>query len=510
MSAKSPRPLLGTETLFPPPLFWSPDSRVIAYDATGAGALRKVGLTGGAPEKICDLPGTAVGGSWTTDGVIIIGNPTGGILRCPATGGEPAALTVTESEGEAHLMPSFLRDGRHFLYLRISRAAPERSGIYVSDLNAAPPRTGKRLFTAGFGATFVASANSGSGAIVFARDGGLYAQRFDEVRLELTGEPVRFAGQIGSYLDWAAYSASATALVYREPEPAAQLTWFDRHGQALDRIGSPEHVAGLALSPDGDRVLIARHTPQNIADQDLWLYDLTRGANPRRLTSAPTLEFFPVWRTNDTFIYASGGGETGIYRQTVGRDRELLFDSGIWDVPTSTTPDGGVTLYSSLRDQAMRSDVWVYTSKSASDGSPLIRRQFDQGQAQLSPDRRWIAYVSNETGRNEVLVAEFQLDAERASISDSVLVSKGGGFAPRWRADGHELFYLQADGSVMAVEVNFVPRLAAGATRRLFAVPGVVPEWGLTKDGARFLFAVPIASAPSLNIIQNWQSLLPQ
>jgi Tol biopolymer transport system component len=197
----------------------------------------------------------------------------------------------------------------------------------------------------------------------------------------------------------------------------------------LDRIGSPEHVAGLALSPEGDRVLIARHTPQNTADQDLWLYELTRGANPRRLTSAPTLEFLPVWRTNDAFIYASGGGETGIYQQTVGRERELLFDSGIWDVPTSVTPDGRVTLYSSLRDQTMRSDVWVYTTKSGSDGSPVIRRQFDQGQAQLSPDRRWIAYVSNETARNEVFVAAFRLDeaADRTSISDSVLVSKGGG-----------------------------------------------------------------------------------
>jgi hypothetical protein len=167
-------------------------------------------------------------------------------------------------------------------------------------------------------------------------------------------------------------------------------------------------------------------------------------------------------------------------------------------------------LFSTFRDPTTRADVWLYTPAHGSDGSPVIKRPFDQGQAQLSPDRHWIAYVSNETARNEVFVAEFQLDAEGASIGDSVLVSKGGGFAPRWRADGRELFYLQADGSIIAVDMNFAPRLTANSTRRLFVVPGVVPEWGISKDGTRFLFAVPVAPAPSLNIIQNWQSLLPQ
>jgi DNA-binding winged helix-turn-helix (wHTH) protein/microcompartment protein CcmK/EutM len=510
MNAVSPQPLLGTETLFPTPLFWSPDSTMIAYDATGAGTLRKVGITGGASERVCDLADTAVGGSWNSDGVIIVGNPKGGIMRCMAAGGDPAPVTVVpEGEPEAHLMPSFLGDGRRFLFLRISRAKPERSGLYVSELHAAPAES-KRLLTAGFGATYVPADRSGLGVIVFGRDGGLHAQRFDERRLELKGEPIRLASQVGSYLDWAAYSASATTVVYREPDPAAQLTWFDRDGQVLDRLGEPEQVAGLTLSPDGNRVVIARHTPQNTADQDLWLYDLTRAANPRRLTSATTLELFPMWRTNEAFIYTSGGGETGIYQQRVGGDRELLFNSGIWDVPTSVTADGALMLFSTFRDPTTRADVWLYTPAHGSDGSPVIKRPFDQGQAQLSPDRHWIAYVSNETARNEVFVAEFQLDAEGASIGDSVLVSKGGGFAPRWRADGRELFYLQADGSIIAVDMNFAPRLTANSTRRLFVVPGVVPEWGISKDGTRFLFAVPVAPAPSLNIIQNWQSLLPQ
>lgn len=514
LSAHAPKPLPGTETLSPPLLIWSPDSSVIAFDTTGSGALKKVSLTGGAPQKVCDLTGTAVGGSWNRDGVIIVGNPTGGIMQCPAAGGAPTPVTRTSaSEAEIHLFPSFLSDGRHFIYLRVSRTTPEHSGAYVTELNAASPGAGKRLFTTGFAAAYVPSIDARPGLIVFGRDGALFAQRFDEQRLDLTGEPLQLADRVGSFLDYAYFSASATTLVYKAPEPASQLTWFDRNGREVGRIGSPEHIAGLALSPEGDRAIVARHAPQNTVDQDLWLYDLTRGANPRRMTSAPTLEFFPVWRTNDRFVYTAGGGETGIYQQAVGGERELLFNSGFWeDVPTSVSADGSVLLYSTLREPTMRLDVWVRAAQSASadDGVPLIRREFDQGQAQISPDQRWVAYVSNEAGPNEVFVAELRFDpaSGNAAVGDGVLVSKGGGFAPRWRGDGRELYYLRTEGSVMAVEVNAAPALTPGATTQLFRLSHVIPEWGVTNDGRRFLFAVPVSSPEPFNIIRDWQAAL--
>jgi hypothetical protein len=198
---------------------------------------------------------------------------------------------------------------------------------------------------------------------------------------------------------------------------------------------------------------------------------------------------------------------TGAYQQNVGRERELLFDSGFWDIPTSASADGSLTLYTAFREPTMRSDVWVHIAGAGSaDGVPLIRGEFDQGQAHLSPNRRWVAYVSNETGPNEVFVAEFRFDPAtgKAVTGESVQVSKEGGFAPRWRADGRELFYLKDGGTVMALEVSAGPNFSPGVIMRLFAVPGVIPEWGVTKDGRRFLFAVPVSPPPPFNIVRDW------
>ncbi len=508
LSAPSPRPLPGTESAFAPIVIWSPDSTSLAFDAVGT--LKKVSLSGGAPQRVCDLGGTAVGGSWSRDGVIIIGNPRGGVLQCPASGGHATPVTVTDrSQSESHVFPSLLPDGRHFIYLRVSRTTPEQTGVYLAELNAPAAGPGRRLITTGFAASYVAAMDAGPGLIVFARDGALFAQRFDDKRLELSGEPVRLADGIGSGLDWPYFSASPSMLVYRAPDPPFQLTWFGRDGGNLGGIGSAEHVAGLALSPNGDRAIVARHAPLATADQDLWLYDLTHDANPRRLTIAPTLEFWPVWSTNDSFVYGSGGGGTGVYQQTVGANRQLLFNSGEWDMPTSVSADGRMTLFTTFREPAKRTDVWVRTAEGpAAAGVPLFTREFDQGQAQFSPDERWVAYVSNESGRNEVFVAEFRLDAATGtpSAGDSLPVSKGGGFAPRWRGDGHELFYLKADGSVMAVVVKTTKGFSAGSNRRLFGVPSVLPEWGVTKDGSRFLFAVPVSPSPPFTVVQGWQA----
>jgi hypothetical protein len=167
-----------------------------------------------------------------------------------------------------------------------------------------------------------------------------------------------------------------------------------------------------------------------------------------------------------------------------------------------------VVVFTTVADPAMGADIWIWTNK----GAPLITREGDQTQAQLSADGRWLAYVSNESGRNEVFVAAFRFDESTgdATVGDSLSVSAGGGFAPRWRGDGKELFYLKVDGSVMAIEADGAPAFSSGPARRLFIVPGVFPEWGVTNDGSRFLFAVPTAPPPPLDIIYDWQSALPK
>lgn len=514
MSALAPYPLAGSDVFtIAPPLIWSPDSRFLAF--SGAQGLRRISLSGGTPQTICEtnVPIPVVGGDWNRDGVMLLGNPIGGVSRCSSTGGSATLVTHPEpSSQESHLMPSFLSDGRRFIYLRIVRSRPEGSGIYVGDLGSESTDHGKRLIATGFPARYVPAVDDGSGFIVFAQDGALYAQRFDEAQLTLTGEPRRLADRIGSYLDWAYFAVSPTTLVYRAPEPPFQLTWFDRQGRDVGHIGEPEHVAGLALSPDDGHAIVAKHAPQSVVDQDLWLYDLTRRANPTRQTSAPSLEFWPLWATNDRFVYGLGGGDSGVYQQTVGGDRQLLFKTDQVAFPTSATGDGRIVLFTTFRDAARGADVWVWTAEDSKGGAPLAAREFHQTQAQLSRDGRRVAYVSNESGRNEVFIADVRIDPAIGSVSvgESLPISEGGGFAPRWRGDGRELFYLTIDGAVMAVEVDQNGTTFSASPRKLFNVPGVMQEWGVTKDGSRFLFAVPVGPTPPLTIVRDWQARLPK
>ena len=508
------RPLVGTEAAFFYPFFWSPDSSSIAFDATGAGGLRMVNLVGGAPQRVCDLGAPVVGGSWNRSGVMIVGQAYGVIMQCPAAGGAATPVTsVAAGDPEAHLFPSFLPDGRHFIYLSISRRTPERTGIYVAELNNPSPVPAKRLLTTGFAATYVAAIDSGPGFLVFARDGALIAQRFDEQKLQPVGEPISLADRVGTFLDGADFSASPTTLLYRAPAAPLQLTWFDRDGRDVESVGAPEHMTAFDLSPDGARAIVARHAPLNTVDQDLWLYDARRDANPRRLTTSPMLEWSPRWAASDRFVFTSEEGEPGLYSQTVSGDRDLLMTGRPWPVTSSVSGDGRVILYSQLHDPKTGVDVWVHAVRGdQADDVPLLTGPGNQEQAQIAPDGRWVAYVSNESGSNEVFIAESRLDSatHRFMVGESVTLSKGGGFAPRWRSDGRELFYRTADGSVMSINITEGRGFPPADAKRLFAVPGALPDWGVAPDGRRFLFAMPTSDPRPYQIVLDWQAAIPK
>lgn len=510
LSEPTPHPIFGSEGFIMPPPIWSPRSDAIAFGH--GGWLKRVTLAGGLPRNVCEFPDLAVGGSWNRDDVILVGNPRGPLLRCPASGGHATPVTRTAGPREMHLMPAFLSDGRHFIYLRIYRDAPERSGICVGHLDGRSSADDDvRLLETGFNAVPVPESEAGPGAIVFMRDGALFAQRFDDQRIALRGAPVRLADQVGSFLDGGFFSASPRILVYRAPDPLYQLAWFDRDGRQLHRVGAPEPVAGLALSPDDGRALVVRHAPHNAVDQRLWLLDLQRDANPQPLTFGSAIALWPSWISNDRFAYGFGGGDSHVYEQTLGGKARLWFHGGGTSGVT-TTCDGRVAVFASAPTPPTRTDLWVWTMHGPSEGMPLVVREGDQNQAQLSPDGRWLAYVSNETGRYEVLVAPFRYNSAtgEASVGESLSISNGGGFAPRWRSDVKELFYLKLDGSVMAVDVHETSGPAAGSGQRLFMLPDVFHEWGISRDGGRFLCAVPTAPTPPLHIVQNWQSLLPE
>ena len=284
------RPLLGTEVALEvtPPFFWSPDSRSIAFDA--GGKLKKIDIAGGPAQTICELPGLAVGGSWNKEGVIVFGNdaPGVGLMRVSAAGGRAIVLThvdLSRKEG-IHLLPSFLPDGRHFLYYRSSRI-PENSGTYVGSIEADPLRQDSRQLLASVPALYAPSTDSSTGQLLFLRSGTLFAQPFDPKRLQLMGEPVPVAEGVGSYLAYGFFSISDTGiLAYRTLAQEFQLTWLDRQGKAISRVGEPGPYSSLAVSPDGTRAVVSLNNfTRGPAAWSLWLLDLTRGTS-KRFTSA--------------------------------------------------------------------------------------------------------------------------------------------------------------------------------------------------------------------------------
>ena len=513
MDALAPQPLSGTEVALgglTPPMFWSPDSRFVAFDA--GGQLKKIDVRGGAPQKVCDLPLLALGGAWNREDVIIVGNANGGLMRCAASGGPASVVTqVDASRGEStHLLPSFLPDGKHFLYLSVSRNAPEMTGVYVRALDDRPEeRTRPRVLTTGFGAAYVHDVASGIGRLLFVRDSTLFAQPFDPARQQLSGDAVRVAEPVGSFLDGAFFSVSTNGvLVFRGPDEDRQLTWFDRRGRILGRAGEAGRYSGLTLDPSEMRAVLVKQTDRATADQDLWLLELSQ-SRPSRLTFDARLEASPVWSHDGRQLFFTTTGAVGsLFEQSLsGTDAALLLQTGEHKVPTSASSDGRFLLYTAMRPTATRFDVWVLPLTGDRTPFPFVRREFDQLQGQFSPDGRWVAYVSNESGRHEVLVRPFT-PAGAAGTVESSVVSKGGGTSPRWGADGKELYYLAPNGTVTSVAFATDRGVPTGPQRVLFQAPGADADWAVTRDGERFLLAVPAGrSTPSpFTVVFNWQA----
>ena len=491
LDASEARPLPGTEIALGglvPPMFWSPDSRFVAFDAIGQ--LKKVDVTGGSPETVCTVP-AAIGGSWSQDGVIVVGSPQGGIVRCPASGGEASIVTQPDASRQesAHLLPWFLPDGRRFLYLSVSRTAPENSALYVHTLDA-PPGTASstRLLAAGFGAAYVPDGAREQGHLLFVRDGALFAQAFDPSRLQITGEAARIAEPVGSFLDGGFFSASRTGtLAFRAPDEMLRLTWLNRLGNVVERVGQAGKYGGLALAPEQTRAVVVQRATRSTADQDLWLVDLRSGRSSR-LTFDARLEERLVWSDDGRRIYFTGSGALGsLFEQSITGEQgaRLLLESPQHKMPTSISRDGRFLLYTNETTGSTRGDVWVLPLSGERTPYPFIRRPFDQDQAQFSPDGTWVAYVSNESGRQEVLVRPFAPasahDAE--SAGESVPVSRSGGTAPRWRADGKELFFITPDDAIVSVPVSVRPVLEVGSPTTLFHAPGIAADWGVSTDG---------------------------
>ncbi len=419
-----------------------------------------------------------------------------------------------------HLLPSFLPDGRHFVYLRISRRAAEASGIYVGTLDAKPEeQISTRLLPYAQGLTFAPSTDSGPGRLLFLREGTLMAQPFDTQRLELAGDAVPVARQVGSFLDAGFFSASSNGvLAYRTAERDFQVAWFDRQGSMLGRVSEPGRFRDVALSPDGTRAAASRTNPQDAANADLWLLDLARGSGAARFTSSAGVSESPVWSPDGNRIaFSSRGQRVNLIYQKLSSgakdEEELPARDGLIKTPTHWSPDGRFLLYAAA-DPNSRWDLWVLPMDGDSKPVPFAHSRFDEEQGRFSPDGRWVAYVSNESGPSEVYVRGFASDFSggSASAGGSVLVSKGGGTAPRWRADGKELFYLAPNEKMMAVDLTINSAFQTGTPTPLFQAPSGVIVGDVAADGKRFLLVTPVGQSAStpFTVVVNWVAGLKQ
>ncbi|HEV3214326.1 MAG TPA: protein kinase [Vicinamibacterales bacterium] len=501
------RSLAGTEDATSP--FWSPDSRFLAFFSSGK--LKKVDVSGGPPQTLCNAAGLARGGTWSSQGTILFSAGQGTpIWRVPAAGGTPARVTTVDSALEqSHNWPQFLPDGRHFLYWVFVRAQdPEKNSVIIGSLDDRPDSPERRRLLPGDSMALYSA-----GHLLFDREGVLMAQPFDAARLQWRGDPFPVVQQVNQVLGrygWRAFSVSSDgSLVYRAGAGTkTQLAWFDRTGKEVGRLGQPEDQLAPSLSPDQKRVAVAQRDARG--QLDIWLLELARDTSTRFTTFQPAINSIPVWSPDSGRIVFNSNrdGHFDLYVRAssgAGNDEPLLKSSDPKS-PTDWSFDGRLVLYQ-VQDPKTKYDLWVLPLEGDRKPVPVLQTEFNEMNGRFSPDGRWIAYQSDESTRAEVYVQRFPMS------SGKVRVSTNGGNRPRWRRDGKELFYLNPDGKMMAVEVKATATaLEAARPRELFqtrvasALFGA-PTYDVTADGQRFLIdtALDEAGGPTpMTVVMNW------
>lgn len=503
------QPIPGTEGgAFP---FWSPDSRTIGFFADGK--LKKIEAGGGPAITLCDAP-TGRGGTWNREGVIVFGRDANSPLhQVPAAGGASRPVTQLNLErGEnTHRWPHFLPDGQHFLYLaRIGQvgAGLEGTGIWLASLSGGPPQ---RLIAAASNAVFAA------GHILFARDSLLMAQPFDADKMELSGEafPIAEGIQNDASFSRAVFSASETGvLVYHTGalSPGTSLEWFDRRGKRLGTLGEPSVYIDLKISPDGGKVAVAVADPR-IGPPDVWIFETARGLRTR-FTFDPGSETNPVWSPDGTrLVYRTSTvrGIPDLYTKSVaGSGQEsLLLESPLAKIPISWSSDGRFLAYETRGAATTVADIWILPFGEGGKPKVFMETRFREGQPHFSPDGRWLAYVSDESGRDEVYVTPFPGPGRKWQISTS------GGYQPRWRRDGKEIFYLAPSNAITAVEVSVrADTFHVGSAKPLFQTLPLRngSAYDVTGDGQRFLVNLLLQqqSSDPMTLVINWPAALPR
>jgi Tol biopolymer transport system component len=492
-------PLPGTEEAVHP--FFSPDGRSIGFFTPTT--LKRVDASGGAPQRLCDTAGGR-GGSWSSEGIIVFADSAATpLFQVPDTGGEPEPATkLNLSRGElSHRYPFFLPDGRRFVYW--SRGSKrEHQGIYLASLDSPESRLVLRSETL--------AAYAPPGYLLTVRQGMLVAYSLDEKNVRVGPRPFPVAESVpsGAPPGFAPFAVSPNGVLAYSSTfiRGRELVWLDRSGRRVGTIGEPGDYSTPDLSPDEKRIAVSMREGSK-GNTDVWLYDSGRGAWSR-FTFDPANDRSPLWSPDGSRILfgSAARGLLDIWEKPSGGAGEprLVVGSPQDKFPTDWSRDGRFLVYHVYGGKGAW-DVWV-APINGTKPFPFLASRFTEVQGRLSPDGRWMAYASDESGRFEIYVTDFPGKRGRWQVSTN------GGLQPAWRADGREVFYVTPDQAFMSVAVRGGDTFEAAPPVELFKAnfpPWVPAYWRYycpSRDGQRFLVTalVPEASSSPINVVLNW------
>jgi len=506
LNGMAAQPLADTDGAGYP--FWSPDSRFLGFFA--GGKLKKIDASGEPPQVLCDAQ-SGRGGTWNREGVILFSPSLRDALqRVSSAGGSPAPATELDASKQeySHRFPFFLPDGRHFLYLAQAMRAGQIGGEEVC-IGSLESKERRSLFRANSNPVFAPAApGAASGHILFSRERTLLAQPFDARRLRLSGEAFAVGEQVQYFANFGfgVFTASDNGILAYQASGAGSMTqvvWLDRSGKQLDVLGPPADYLRPRLSRDGRRVAIDVGDPQT-GRFDIWIYDLARRVSTRFTFEADSV--FPIWWPDDSRIVFQSNrkGQSALYQKVSSGtgNEEFLVQEGGLKVPTDLSSDGRFLAYHVIDNKTKTWDLGL-CSVAEKKTSVFLSTPAAEVNGRFSPDGRWIAYQSDESGTVEVYVQPFPGHGGKWQIS------KAGGTQPVWNRNGKEIFYVSADNKLMAVDVKADSGFEAGPPRALFEVHlKSVNGWkyDISPDGQRFLANVVIGEVRSnpITLVLNW------
>ena len=485
--------------------FWSADGRSLGFFAEGR--LKRVDIIGGPVQTLCEAP-NGRGGTWNKDGVILF-TPSGqlgtGLYRIAASGGTPTQITFPDREhGEdSHRWPLFLPDGIHYLYLAMDLSGRKiLSEIFLGSLNS----NEKRLMTQAIANVAIAQ----PGYLLFYRNQTLFAQRFDTKKFVLSGEPTPILTDL-QYLTRIArvvFASSDSGLLVAQKggdTGVSQMLWFDRKGQQVGVASKPGVYGNLSLAPNGKFVAADAMDPGS-QNTDVWTYDLTT-ESAKRLTFDPAIDSSPVWSPDSSrIVFCSDRAQRfNLYLKdaTGAQDEKVIPQEGLDRYPTDWSHDGKYVLYE------RGNDLW-FVSLSDLHNTLFLKGLSTPRAGRFSPDGKWVAYASNESGRWEVYVTSFP------EAHGKWQVSNAGGEQPKWRNDGKEFYYLAPDGKIMAAPVTTGAKFDAGTPVALFqanprelVATSEQSSYDVSKDGQKFLINTQLKTAMTpMSVVTNWGAKL--